>query len=840
MKYLGRLRKSQLFVSVILCVISCKTKDVSDSINISSQATGEDYAELAPTSTEPYNSELPIIFIPENILDENSEKLSLTGGGGILASVAKAIMRVHASEKGTETSLSRALNPSHLDMPTSSPPPGKFVLFPPATIKQIPESAAKALATDKRVSLVLDEKGGKIQVLSVPRTPDRTIQISTPQDTGVPISGEQIAIKPPPRLAEEQPKDIAPAMRSVSEISLNDEELLRDQEALEAAIINLSAERKNILANTVVSKLIKTRKRTIQNIALINKDRQLIALLLTNKAELSESIFKEFIHAPQKKIWEKELCQVIITSLPKEKIMAFYQDKHSLSLLPNELLILSPKLLDACLERLPLTRIEELLTLAPAESITAALLHQAKKPLSTSEIVRASEPTIADFKPLEDFIDLKSKKSIDDLLEAAYEQGKLSLPFKESRRPIDFSFLNPFLDRPVEELFREFELLKIGESFSKDLSPQNLAGAISAFRALISEKISLLSADKRAALQPQIYLFKRSASVAEFSNSLAFAHRLGIRGKGTRISVIEDLPPGIKEQEIGKHVTVRGSFSENSGKNADHGFHVVGILQQVSPDATVEVRPEFVSYVFESTDIINLSNTLAVDFSLTLSGSSGLDKKLVIGAAGNNGKFLNLELATLSAAQKGQRILTGNLQAGNNIAPSSNMPGEDPLTQDLFLWTLGSDVLSMTGPENFGRMSGTSMSAPVVSGAAAVLKSRFPKLTAAELKECLLESADRDFWIEQPGLSIHVIEPGKPGDLAIIGDTGVATWPFDRRIFGKGLLNLRRALDYAYLKQEVKLGTKAIRKSLEVVEKKAATTIQRWFKESYKRKATVL
>jgi subtilisin family serine protease len=69
------------------------------------------------------------------------------------------------------------------------------------------------------------------------------------------------------------------------------------------------------------------------------------------------------------------------------------------------------------------------------------------------------------------------------------------------------------------------------------------------------------------------------------------------------------------------------------------------------------------------------------------------------------------------------------------------------------LFAPGEDILSAVPGGGYERNSGTSMAAPVVSGVAALLMSYFPKLTAADVKRILLETAARypDAMVARPG-----------------------------------------------------------------------------------------
>ena len=65
----------------------------------------------------------------------------------------------------------------------------------------------------------------------------------------------------------------------------------------------------------------------------------------------------------------------------------------------------------------------------------------------------------------------------------------------------------------------------------------------------------------------------------------------------------------------------------------------------------------------------------------------------------------------------------------------------------------GDDILSTLTDQKYGRLGGTSMAAPVVSGVAATLLSYFPELTVAQVREIILASATRytDQQVVRPG-----------------------------------------------------------------------------------------
>lgn len=389
------------------------------------------------------------------------------------------------------------------------------------------------------------------------------------------------------------------------------------------------------------------------------------------------------------------------------------------------------------------------------------------------------------------------------------------------------TYLNNMSASQLLQAYEEYRIGRMPPYLKLKIGDAQLAPFLSFMRTLISgktkeltkaDKIKELTKAERRLLSNAIANFKRSAAVAQFAGALQNAHRHGILGENVSVAVLDEM--------------------------TEHGFRVSGIVAQLAPKCdTRRVNADnFNTSELKQARIINISLIAG-----KLLGDNDQEnqlyyhaisrsEKLIIKASGNNGKSLDLPRDSTERVNdqnflinsKADMIITGALEAGNVPLKWSNRPGVHPEINGRFLWTLGSNVLSNISETEVAIESGTSLSAPVVTGAAALILGKYPLFTPKEVQECLLESADRNFWINYPDrTTVHVVPDGLP----VVPSEDEVILPYNRAMWGKGVLNVKRALEYAEIKSKhPDLSSKIIRRAVDLLEdklaKNAATKIQ--------------
>lgn len=245
------------------------------------------------------------------------------------------------------------------------------------------------------------------------------------------------------------------------------------------------------------------------------------------------------------------------------------------------------------------------------------------------------------------------------------------------------------------------------------------------------------------------------------------------------------------------------------GPDADHGTHVAGIIGAVRGNGvgidgiaapvrlmTLRAVPDgderdkdvanAIRYAVDNgAHIINMSfgksyspRKELVDAAVKYADERGV---LMVHAAGNDGADVDVEsnFPSPDFADGGRAEHWITVGASGQVLDSLAAPFSNYGRTSVDLFAPGAAILSTLPGDEFDRQDGTSMAAPTVTGAAAVLMAYFPELSAGEVKRILMESAvsSADRVVPRPG-------DGQPVPFGTLSVSG-------------GVVNLYRAVQAA-------------------------------------------
>jgi Subtilase family len=267
-------------------------------------------------------------------------------------------------------------------------------------------------------------------------------------------------------------------------------------------------------------------------------------------------------------------------------------------------------------------------------------------------------------------------------------------------------------------------------------------------------------------------------------------HSQGVLGEGALVALL-DTGMNLNNPEYLNNPRVLTGYNAVNGStdvsdNINHGTHVAGVIAAggngtgmygVAPLARLLMVKVFNGGTASSTHInrgldhamaqgarvVNMSfgtTTPLGDSALRRAAAS--NQAVLVIASGNEGSR-NPNWPGHYARERwanGTMLVVGAVDSSNRMASFSNRAGD---TAQVYLVAPGVNVLSAYG-SSYGYMTGTSMAAPAVSGAAALITGYWPYLKANQVAAILLTTAD---------------DLGAPGVDAV---------------YGHGLLNVSRAL----------------------------------------------
>jgi subtilisin family serine protease len=306
---------------------------------------------------------------------------------------------------------------------------------------------------------------------------------------------------------------------------------------------------------------------------------------------------------------------------------------------------------------------------------------------------------------------------------------------------------------------------------------------------------------KSAQMAPIYQFMKESgaadtdAFVAELTNGtkeLREQLEYGLNTKfNTRADIVKDNPDDVTQRDYGN--------ADVTGPDALHGTHVAGIIAAArdnnlgvqgiagAPVRVMSVRAvpngderdkdvaNAIRYAVDNgAQIINMSfgkefspQRPAVEAAYKYAEAKGV---LLVHAAGNEDDNLDVVPHYPAAFYLNGAVPTNLLTVGaSGPTDDENLPANfsNYSKRQVDVFAPGVGIYSTLPGSKYGVESGTSMAAPVTAGVAAVLKSYFPSLTAADLKRIIRQSAQvHHTQVLVPG------EGGKKADFATLSATG--------------------------------------------------------------------
>lgn len=361
-----------------------------------------------------------------------------------------------------------------------------------------------------------------------------------------------------------------------------------------------------------------------------------------------------------------------------------------------------------------------------------------------------------------------------------------------------------------------------------------------------------------------------TSSSAESSGALLWAHRQGILGEGAEVIVIErvayvkspTLSQLIQTTEPTPPESPRGMWFDS----VQHASAVTSIVYQVAPKALIRLindsqvemafHPEYVDdKAIQARKIPGLfpEKPLLLNWSggrIPEERIGGIEaffktrsekfQDLLVKAVPNSGGVFGKEEEDRLFNERVFNMYAPHIILVGNIDNYGKVPVKpfNALQEQRFLCAYGNDILTLDSRDDLKTQDGTSMAAPIISGASALLISKYPGLKPQQAGDILLESAETSFWVSGWAPTfIYNVDDFSEDVLENIRHKikGVRLEPFSSKTYGRGILSLRRALIYAELKMKHPEASKEdlrvlFKTALDNQQSRAAVKIQRAFR----------
>lgn len=225
-------------------------------------------------------------------------------------------------------------------------------------------------------------------------------------------------------------------------------------------------------------------------------------------------------------------------------------------------------------------------------------------------------------------------------------------------------------------------------------------------------------------------------------------------GAGVKVAVF-DGEPQFDHEDIGDNMLVDEYKNFTSSDEHDHPTHIAGIIAAkrnngigvagVAPDAKiVPVNnglsmtgmvsiPEAIAYVREKgVSVVNISSSMSGGEELAKTAMQNAPEILFVCSAGNRG--ISTDTHYPSGFELPNIISVANMQENGRLYSGSNH------TKKVHVAAPGTEIYSTLPTNTYGNKTGTSMAAPFVSGIAALISSKYPNMSGADLRKIIENS----------------------------------------------------------------------------------------------------
>lgn len=142
---------------------------------------------------------------------------------------------------------------------------------------------------------------------------------------------------------------------------------------------------------------------------------------------------------------------------------------------------------------------------------------------------------------------------------------------------------------------------------------------------------------------------------------------------------------------------------------------------------------------------------------------------LMIKAAGNDNLNIDTEIHyPTNFDTKGNKVVSAIITVGASTPDAASLKASfsNYGKKSVDVFSPGTEILSTVPHDKFKESQGTSMASPIVAGVAALVWSHYPKLTAAEIKQIIMDSVNKNDQLTDISVSGGVVDAYNAVQLA--------------------------------------------------------------------------